>query len=251
MNQLVEVDLKQIFQVCLKKIWLILLSALVLGVAVYMYTVFFVTPQYVAKASFYVNNSAQFGESQKISSSDLATAQRLVLTYVNIIKSETVLEKVIDEAELDMTPAQIREIMAAESVDETELFEVQISHPDPYVATRIVNAIADVAPNEISGIMVGSTTKVIDRAKVPTKPSSPNVTKSAVIGALAGAVLAVAAIAISVLMDVRIKSEEDLLAISAATNSGVSVPVLGVIPDFYDEGPTTYAAYRAEKAGRR
>ena len=121
----------------------------------------------------------------------------------------------------------------------------------PRIEAPIVNAIADVAPNEISGIMVGSTTKVIDRAKVPTKPSSPNVTKSAVIGVLAGAVLAVAAIAISVLMDVRIKSEEDLLAISAATNSGVSVPVLGVIPDFYDEGSTTYAAYRAEKAGRR
>ena len=95
------------------------------------------------------------------------------------------------------------------------------------------------------------TTKVVDRAKVPTEPSSPNVAQNAVIGALAGVVLAVVAIVVSVMMDVRIKSEEDLAAVYVSPVLGSSVPVLGVIPDFYDEGPATYAAYRAEKAGRR
>lgn len=244
MEQIVEVDLRQILRVCLQKIWLILLSALVLGVAVYMYTVFFVTPQYQTSASFYVNNYAQTGESQKITSSDLATSQALVMTYVNIIKSDTVLEKVIETAQLDMTPAQIRSIMTAESMDETELFRVYISHSDPYMAARIVNAIADVAPSEISEILVGSTTKVVDRAKVPTAPSSPNITQNAVIGALAGAVLAVIVIVLQTLMDVRIKGEEDIIAIS-------TVPVLGVIPDFSEESKASYAAAKADKAGRR
>lgn len=244
MDRIVEVDLREILRVCLRKLWLILLSALVLGVAVYLYTAFFVNPQYITGASFYVNNSLQSGESQKISSSDLATSQRLVLTYVNIIKSDTVLEKVIDEIELDMTASQLRGIMTAESIDDTEMFKVQISHEDPQLAARIANAIATVAPNEISNIIVGSTTKVVDRAKVPTSPYSPNRMQNALLGALVGMVLAVAYIVIRTLMDVRIKSEEDLAAIS-------SVPVLGSIPEFDQETKNTYAAPKTERAGRR
>ena len=244
MDHLVEVDIKEILRMCLRKIWLILLGALVVGVAVYLYTAFFVAPQYIAGASFYVNNSQQSSESQKISSSDLATSQRLVLTYVNIIKSDTVLEKVIAEAGLEMTPSQIRSIMAAESIDDTEMFRVRIKHAKPWLAAKIANAIADVAPAEISNILVGSTTKVVDRAKVPTTPSTPNRTQNAIIGALVGAVLAVAYVVIRTLMDVRIKSEEDLALISEA-------PVLGMIPEFVEEGKSGYAAPKAEKAGRR
>jgi len=244
MNRIVEVDLREILRVCLRKAWLIILSAVVFAVAVYMYTAFFVTPLYITGASFYVNNSLQSGESQKISSSDLATSQRLVLTYVNIIKSDTVLEKVIKDADLDMTPNQLRSIMTAESIDDTEMFKVQISHRDPQLATRIANAIAAVAPNEISNIMVGSTTKVVDRAKVPTAPYTPNRTQNAFLGALVGAALAVVFVVVRTLMDVRIKSEEDLTAIS-------TIPVLGSIPEFEQETKNTYAVSKTEKAGRR
>lgn len=244
MDRIVEVDLREILRVCLRKIWLILLSALVVGVAVYLYTAFFITPQYITGASFYVNNSLQSGDSQKISSSDLATSQRLVLTYVNIIKSDTVLEKVIDEADLDMTPGQLRGMMTAESIDDTEMFRVQISHKDPQLATRIANAIAAVAPNEISNILVGSATKVVDRAKVPTSPYTPNRSQNTFLGALVGAVLAIAFIVVRTLMDVRIKGEEDLAAIS-------TIPVLGSIPEFDQETKNTYAVSKTEKAGRR
>lgn len=244
MDQIVEVNLKEILRVCLRKLWLIILSALVVGVAVYLYTAFFVTPQYITDASFYVNNSAQSSDSQKISSSDLATSQRLVLTYVNIIKSDTVLEKVIGETQLELTPDQLRSMMTAESIDDTEMFKVQISHTDPYLAARIANAIADVAPNEISNILVGSTTKVVDRAKVPTAPHSPNRVRNAILGALVGAVLAVIYIVTRNLMDVGIKGEEDLAAIS-------NVPVLGVIPEFLEEGKSGYAVPKTEKARRR
>ena len=244
MDRFVEVDLKEILRVCLRKFWLILLGAVVVGVAVYLYTMFFVTPQYITGASFYVNNSQQSTDSQKISSSDLATSQRLVLTYVNIIKSDTVLEKVIAEAGLEMTPSQIRSIMTAESIDDTEMFRVQITHAKPWLAAKIANAIADVAPTEISNILVGSTTKVVDRAKIPSSPSTPNRAQNAILGALVGAMLAVVYVVVRTLMDVRIKCEEDLTAICG-------VPVLGVIPEFVEEGKSGYAAPKAEKAGRR
>lgn len=243
MEKIVEIDLRKLLRACLQKWWLILLCAVVAGVVMYAYTVFFITPQYITGTTFYVNNAQQSGESQKISSSDLATSQRLVLTYVNIIKSDTVLEKVIAEADLKMTPGQIRGMMTANSIDETEMFKVQISHSDPYMATKVANAIAAVAPSEIANILSGSTTKVVDRAKVPTSPYTPNRSRNAVMGAVAGAAAAVIYIVVLTLMDVRIKSEEDLTAIS-------SLPVLGVIPEFEEGGKPGYAA-KTEKKGVR
>ena len=60
---------------------------------------------------------------------------------------------------------------------------------------------------------------------MPNGRSSPSFTKNTIFGALIGAVLAVGVIVLQMLMDVRIKSEDDLAKIS-------QMPVLGSIPDF-------------------
>ena len=241
MNQTIEINLKEILKACWRKLWIIVLCAVFVGSAVYTYTACCVTPMYKAKVTFYVNNSNyQGGNNNSISSSDLATAQRLVLTYVNIIKSDTVLEKVAQEADLDYTASQLRSMMTAESVGETEIFQMQIFHADPNMAALIANAIAAVAPNEISNILVGSSTKVVDYAKVPTAPYSPDRMRNALLGAIIGAVLVIIAIVVQVFVDVRIKSEDDLRRICDA-------PVLGVIPDFEEDTENRIFSKRRNK----
>ncbi len=239
MERTVEIDIWALLSACWKRVWLIVACAVIAGAVALCYTIFFVTPMYEASATFYVNNSTTDGDTS-ISSSDLSTAQRLVLTYVNIIKSDTVLDKVIAEGKLDMTTSQLRALMDAKSVDETEMFRVSISHADPTMAANIANAIAAVAPTEIQNIMIGSATKVIDYAKVPQNPSSPSVARNTILGGLIGFVLAVAVVVAQQLLDKRIKTEEDLARIA-------NVPVLGVIPDFYSELKPGYPSFGTDK----
>lgn len=246
MNQVTEIDLREILLACLHRLWLIILCAVIVAAAALAYTDLFMKPLYRADVSFYVNNSSfSANPNHSISSSDLATSQRLVQTYVNIIKSDLVLEKVAAASGLNITAEQIRGCMTAESLDETEMFEVQVTYNDPVLAAQLANAIAEVAPSEIANIMVGSATKVIDYAKVPTSPHSPNPTKNTVLGALIGAVLAVVVIVIQTMMDVRIKCEEDILVLSAA-------PILGTIPDFAAPTAEPYSFRKQESGtGRR
>lgn len=227
MDERIELDLRALFSAMMKKAWLIVICAFLLGALSLGYTALFVTPQYQASVIMYVNNSTTTSENNNnyISAADLATAQRLVLTYVNIIKSDTVLSKVAKEAGLNMSPAKIRSMMTSASIDETELFQVVITSPNADLSARIANAIAEVAPDAISEILDGSSAKIVDYAKVPNGRSSPSFTKNTILGALVGALLAVGLIIIQMLMDVRIKSEDDLAKIS-------QVPVLGSIPDF-------------------
>lgn len=231
-----EIDVSELFKVLLKRAWIIVLCVLLAASVSLVYTANFVTPMYRAQVTMYVNNNS--GNTDTVSSSNLAVAMQLVKTYVNIIQSDTVLEKVIDETGLMLTAGQIRAMLTAESVNDTEMFAVYITSPDPQMSADIANAIAVVAPGEISKIIEGSSAKVIDFAKVPKSRVSPSFTVNTLLGGVIGGVLAVAFFVIQHLADTRIKTEEDLEKIC-------QIPVLGSIPDF------AHPSKDAKKKGRR
>lgn len=232
MDETKEIDLGRILRALLRKLWLLFLCAVIVAGAVYLYTKNIITPQYEASVSIYVNNK-NTNQSAGITSSDLATSQRLVDTYMVILKSNTVLNKVAIELGLDIPPAELRRMILAESSDGTEVFTVNVTNPDPQLAMDIANAIATAAPAEIANIVEGSSTKIVDWATLPKTPSSPSVIRNTALGGIIGVLIASLIVTIQVLVDVRIKGEEDLARISEA-------PVLGNIPDFNLEPKANY-----------
>lgn len=219
-----EIDLKQIGFALLKKLWLICLCAVIVAGAAFAYTKVMVKPQYQAKISIYVNNT-NAGQVNGISSSDLATSQRLVQTYINILKSDRVLDAVIGQLNLNISAGALRGMISTDNADGTEVFTVKVTDYNAARARDIANAIADVAPTVIADIVEGSSTKVIDRAKTPGSPCAPNSTRNGMVGGAVGAMAVCVLVVLRTLLDVRVKDEEDLARICQA-------PVLGNIPDF-------------------
>lgn len=222
MNGNIEINLREFFRTLLKRAWIIVLCAVICGAAVFVYAKKVIKPTYQSSISVYVNNNAG-RENPYISSSDLAVALRLVATYVNIIQSDRVLDKVIDEANVNLTTSQLRSMISAKAIGETEMFRVTVTHTNKKTAKILAEAIATVAPSEINGIIEGSTAKIIDHAREAQSPVNPGYTTKVILGALAGAAIVILITLLQILMDVRINSEEDLAKIS-------SIPVLGVIP---------------------
>lgn len=238
-----ELDLKGLVRDILKRVWIIILCAAVFGAAMLVYTVNFVTPTYKASVTFYVNNNSE-ATSNSVSSSNLAVALQLTKSYVNIIQSERVLEKVIQEASFtDLTPTKIREMMNVEIMDETEMFRVSVISPNPRMSADIANAIAEYAPSEIRLIIEGSNAKVVDKAVVPERRFAPNYTTNTILGVLVGAVLSTVVIAVFILSDNRIKTADDLTRVC-------QLPVLGMIPDFADAAKHTTKP-TTKKGGRK
>ena len=227
MYEIAEIDLKDLLVLLIRRIWIILLCALTAGALAYVYTANFITPLYRASVTIYVNNlSAQAAQSvDYISAGNLATSQQLVNTYVNIIRSRTVLEKVVEETGMNVTADDIRDMLSASSIDETEIFEVYVTSPNPEQAAEIANAVAQVAPGVIADIVEGSSTKVIDYAVVPTARYYPSFRSNTLVGCCIGGALAAAVLALRFMMDTSVKSEEDL-------EEMFQLPVLGSIPSF-------------------
>lgn len=230
MNDTIEIDLREIGRVLLKRFWIILLSAVLVGTAVLIYTVNFVKPTYKSSITMYVNNNGM--NSQYISSSDRAVALSLVETYINMISSNTVTDKVAEATGLGISGAQVRAMMSAGAVEDTEMFEVAVVSPDPQLSADIANTIAEVAPAELERFIPGSTANVIDYARPAAGRYSPSYTTNTFLGLMVGAALAALVLILQMLLDIRVKREEDLTKFA-------DVPVLGLIPELKEEETET------------
>lgn len=226
-GEVIEIDLQKYLFVCLRRWWFILLLAVGFAGAFLLVSAEFITPQYQADVSIYVNNR-QSVKADKVDAdvNDLSASTRLVSTYISMISSDTVIEKVADNLGGSYTVKDIRDMMTAAQVEDTEIFKVYITCDDPVEAATIANAVAEVAPDEIQEF-VGSSTKIIDYAKIPDHRYSPSYSKNTVLGGVCGIVVALIILLARFLLDVRIRGAEDL-------QSMFEYPVLGQIPVMSD-----------------
>lgn len=239
MTETLEIDLKEIGKTLLKRAWLIVLCAVVLGAVFLVYTVNFVQPQYQSRLSFYVSNTTSASDSGGVASTDLAVALRLVNSYIEILEEDVVLDKVAAELNHQVSAAQLRGMISAVVKDDTEIFTVTVTSTNPQLSADVANTLAAVAPGVISEVTSGGSAKAIGTAKVPTARSSPDYITNTMLGAVVGAVLAAVVVVVAMFLDVRIKSEDALERITGAR-------VLGFIPDFAEAArPVT------KKKGRR
>lgn len=227
-----EIDLKELMMILLHRIWLIIGVTILAGALVFGFTRLFVKPQYTSSIKMYVNNSTS--SKGNMSSADLSAAKSIVDTYITIIESDTVLSDVISTAESDLTTSQLSQMISAQSLNNTEVFQVSVTNPDPTDAYNLANSIADTAPDYLTEIVEGTAVKIIDRAKFNDVPVSPNYLQNALIGMVLGFMLATGLVLLLSFMDTRIKSEQDLQKVS-------DLPVLGAISDFNNARDTAYS----------
>ena len=167
-----DVDLKRLFFEVLKRLWLILLVGIICGAGVFAYAKFFITPQYKATATIYIQNYT--GENdEKIYSSDLSASQNLVTTYQGLLTSDNVLNRVKEKLGENYSVDAIRASFTAEAVEDTPILKISVSDHDPEEAAKIVNEIAKVAPDAIMNLVEGSSVKVVDLSRVPTEYPIP------------------------------------------------------------------------------
>lgn len=237
-NEDVEIDIQRLFGAVWHKIWLIILAAVLCAVATVLFTLYFVTPEYESSAMFYVNNnSLSLGDTSfSIDSGDITAAKSLVDSYIVILNTPTTLKDVIDYAGVNRTHTELVKMITAEAVNETEIFQVVVTSPDPAEAEKIASAIAHILPKRISNIIEGTSARIVDTAVIPTKPSSPNYTMNTLIGFAVGLVLMTLMVILQEAFDVTIRTEEDMLQVCKH-------PVLASVPDMSAPGKGGYYNY--------
>lgn len=226
MEETNEITLQELFSIIWSKALLIILITFVGGVVAFWVSCYVVEPTYTSHVSMYVNNNAQ-EDSTIANINDINASQKLVSTYIEILKSNKVLGKVLEVTGLPYTPSELRSMMSANSINGTEIFEIRVTTKDAEEAAILANTIAEMAPEEIIRVVKAGAVELIDEAIPALEPTSPNIILNTLIGMMLGGVLSVLGVLVVAMIDNRIKSEEDL-------KRHYEIPILGAIPDLED-----------------
>ena len=223
-----EMTLEDIFK-ALKKRWLLIVSVtLMFLIGGSVFVLFFgPVPQYQSSTTVLVDYRAS--ETEALTQNDINLSQKLVQTYTEIIKSLTILNPVIEEMDLSLTPNELLKKISVSQVNETEIIKISVTDEDPILARDIANTLAETFSEEISHIMKVDSTSILDEAVLPTMPLAQNkVTKIAIAGIL-GMMVSVGLVFLFEYLDRSIKTADE-------TEHLLGVPVLGVIPKSKVEG---------------
>ena len=241
-----EVDIQRLLRLLWKRLWVIILATVIGGMLTAMYTVVFINPTYRTSFKAYINNKQITEETVSTSTSDLSASKGLMHVYREIVMSRSVITEAAKISGLyDRGYKLYSNMVKAYVSDDAPILTVYVETEDPELSQKFAEAIAEIAPQQVSQVVAGSTMKLIDVPTTPKSPYSPNVFSNTVYGALISMVLAVIAlIAIDMIYD-KVLEEDDF-------EGRYHLPVVGRIPDLQlaQRNDTRYGNGK-ERGGRR
>ena len=223
MAEEMEIDLLELVLALLRKWWLILLVAVIVGAGTCSYAMFMIEPTYESTTSVYVI-SRQNGESTTYSDMQLGT--QLMKDVSVLAKSRTVAEQVIENLGLDMKTKDLQKLLDVSSASDTRILYLTITHTDPAMAQQIANEVRNVAAKHTMDVMDVEAVNVAEEANYPLEKAAPSITKYTLLGACVGAFLVIAILAVNFLLDDTIKTPDDV-------EKYLKLSTIGSIP--YDE----------------
>lgn len=204
------VRIVQILRAIRKRIVWVIIAAVIAGVLAWIGSKMFITPKYQTLFRVYVNNALDTADKTSISNSDLSAARLLSTTYAEIIKGRTVLSSAAEKAGLKADYSQLSKMVYVSTSSSTEIITVTVTTTSPALSKQYAECIIDVAKNQVSGIVDGSSMRVIDDPYLPQKRNSPNYRRNALSGAFIGAFIVLLIITLRALLDNRVRDEQTL-----------------------------------------
>jgi polysaccharide biosynthesis transport protein len=237
-----DISVEQLLKLIQKNILLIIVCAMIGSAGAYSISKFAIPKTYVSTVKLYVSTQESSQESTA-NINALDYAQKIVNTYIEMLQTSSFYHKVIDQSKVSDTVDNLRKMVSFSSLNNTEVFQAQVSSHDPNEAKIIADAITTLAPTTISELKENSSLKVVDPAAFPDKPSSPNTVLNTTIGFLLGVIGSIIIVLLRESLNVKIKNEDDLL-------EKYDIPILASVPAFN----TQFARgknYQKKKAGEK
>ncbi len=230
----IEIDLLQIFRMLLANLHILILAMLTGGFLMYYVSNEMMSKKFESVTGIYVLNSAAQKENDTLTGSDLDVGSKLTNDYAELLKSRTVMNRVIADLNLqntypemaNVTPDTISSMVSIETSTNTRVLKIKVTDTNPTRAQDIANAVRKAGAEHIKNVMDIDAVNVVYEANLPDRPSSPNAKKNAMVGTMLGFVVAAAILVINMLMDDTIKTQDDIVKY-------LELSVLGMIP--YDE----------------
>ncbi|KZO00012.1 YveK family protein [Pseudobacillus badius] len=235
------ISLRELAATLKKRFKLILLVAFATALASGIISYFVLSPVYQASTQLLVNQAKS--EQQLYNPAEVQTNLQLINTYNVIIKSPAILEKVVQNLDLDMTAAEVNGKINVQNEKDSQVVNVAVQDEDPAIAADIANETARVFQSEIVKIMNVDNVSILAKAEAngkaaPVKPKPVlNIVIALVVGLMGGIALAF----LLEYMDNTVKNEQDVEKL-------LDLPVLGSVTIIDEASKGKSPGYAGKKA---
>lgn len=238
-NDLLEIDMKELLDYLLGKIWIVFIIAICCAAAFGLYAKNHRSFMYSASASIYIVTQ----EEGQVSYTDLQLGTQLISDYMTLATSENVINEVISESKLKMNYWQVRSNVFMNNPKDTRVIYFTVTNADNEVALKLVNSFANVVAKRASEIMNVPKSNVIDAGKIVAVYPTINVEKNVVIGGALGFAVSLIILVVLFVQNDTIRSEEDL-------KKYMKLDLLATIPISYERTKFKLAADHRKEVKR-
>ena len=218
----VEIDVLALLHKLWTKKLLILFTAFYFAAFSFLGTYFFIQPTYTSTTRIYVVNQAT--DNKNLSAQDLQAGTYLVNDYKEIITSNDVLSEVIKDEKLNLSEAELSKMVSVNIPTDTRLISISVKAKTGQDALVLANKVREVASKKIKTVTKVEDVTTLEEAKLPSSPSSPNIKRNVLLGAILGGFVAIVAVLVREVLDDRIRRPEDVEDVLEMT-------LLGIVPD--------------------
>ena len=243
-----NISVSYLLNLALKRLWIILLTAVIFAVSAFSYSKLVLVPTYSATASIFVSNGNIFyGDynnkdsksttEDSISSSDITSSVALATNVVELLKSPN---KYIKLAEKLGDNYNYSSLMGKANIslhdEKTLLVDIKFISTNGNEAIRLANAFAELACEEIPKDIKNSDVSLVSTALWYGKVS-PNELRNTAVSTIIGILIAYVAVLVVDMLDQSIRGEEEYV-------ERYDVPLIGSVPDFEGISYNNYGKYR-------
>lgn len=236
-------ELKEYMQILRKRIWIIVAFVAVACVGAGVKNYFFTIPVYEANAKLIVNQTYNTEGGPVLDISSIQTNIKLISSYMEIIKSSAILDKVAATyPDLGMNGNQLGQNIRVSTVDESQVMSLTATGLSSEKAAKTVNAVAKVFKSQIPAIMKVNNITILNEAKPTDSPRPINVNPivNILISFLVGLLLAIGFVFLLEYLDDTLKTEDEL-------EKELGIPTLAVISKIKKDETRTFKQTISQK----
>ena len=201
----------------LEKVHWIILGALLGAVITWFAVTRIVTPVYQATSKIYIA-----GSETTISLSDLQMGSTLAVDYQEVFKIWHVHEMVDERLNLNYSYTELADMVSVSNPSGSHLLYIYVNSPNPEEAKLLADTYAEVVQDYIANKMELRKPQILEKARTPSRPISPNVIASVAKGALFGGLFMIVVFLFVFILDDRIRTGEDI-------TKAVDLPLFGTV----------------------
>lgn len=202
----IEIDVKRIFDAIRRKVILIIAVALASGLVTFLASYIFLTPMYASNAQLFIN--VNMSSSNGIY--EFEQSSGLMLNCVELIKSKPILDQVIQQLRLPIEYKELIKNIKIENTKDTRLLTITVRYEDPSMAQKIAGTLISICCDRISEIMNISRPEIVQEATYDDDKISPDIVKNTLVLMVIGLIGSLGIVVLTSVMNNRIISSEDV-----------------------------------------